>query len=744
MHAHAAARGRPASAAEAQERKERVLTQGKPSVTRGISQAIVIKDGDVFFLSEPDGDVPLDMRHGLGLYYHDCRYLNGYQMRVADVAPNLLMSTATEGYRAVFEYTNPEIRFERGPTLPAEELGIRWDRVIDRSGPSLRDRITFRNFGLRSAAFPITISFRAEFEDVYVVRGLIPEHAGKIQPPMWKDGTLVMRYAGADGIQRQTWVRLHPAPDARDGTTVHYRITLGPRESRSIDVAVVVSETRRASTRPRRLNPSAGLQSVETSLRRQSDQWVRSSTAVASDSLLLGSVVERSLRDLRVLWTTLHGHGFFAAGVPWFVTLFGRDSIIAALEALAFHPDVAPTTLRLLASHQGTRVDDWRDEQPGKILHELRVGELAHLDQIPHTPYYGTVDATPLFLLLIARHAAWTGDLALFHELRENIDRALDWIDHYGDLDGDGYLEYRSTSKRGLVNQGWKDSGNAIVNADGSLAVPPIALVEVQGYVYDAKRQLADLFRRAGEPDRAARLEDEARALHDRFNRDFWLEKQGIYALALQAGDAPAAVVSSNPGHALWSGIAEPNKARQTAERLMSGDIFSGWGIRTLAEGEQRYNPVGYHLGTVWPHDNSIIAAGLRRYGEDDAALRIAHGILRAAMYFRHYRLPEVFAGFPWDAFLEPVRYPVACHPQAWAAGSVLHIVTTLLGLEPEAFEQRLRIVRPILPDFVDRLELHRLRVGRAHADLRFDRTPGGIAVRILGVDGELDIVVEP
>ena len=377
------------------------------------------------------------------------------------------------------------------------------------------------------------------------------------------------------------------------------------------------------------------------------------------------------------------------------------------------------------------------------MLHELRVDELTRANLLPYSPYYGTIDATPLFLILVARHAAWTGKLDLFDELREHVELALTWIAQYG-MDRDGYVAYDSNKSDGtLVNQGWKDSGDAIVNADGSLAVPPIALVEVQAYVYKAKCEIADLFRRAGEEARATELEREANALRTRFNRDFWNEEIGTYVLALQRDDKPAAVVSSNPGHALWCDIADPKKARRTMERLMSDEMFSGWGIRTLATSEKRYNPIAYHLGTVWPHDNSIIAAGFRHYGFDRAAQRVISGILQAAMHFEHFRLPELFTGFSSTDFNGPVRYPVANHPQAWGAGSIPFMITTLLGLEPDAFNRRLRIVRPLLPKVVERVNVLRLAVGAAKVDLRFSRTARDVNVDVLRLEGELNVSIE-
>ncbi len=371
------------------------------------------------------------------------------------------------------------------------------------------------------------------------------------------------------------------------------------------------------------------------------------------------------------------------------------------------------------------------------------MGELARLDEIPHTPYYGSIDSTPLFLILLAEHAAWTGTLDLFHELRTNVDRALEWIDRAIDRDERGYLAYDSTTECGLVNQGWKDSGDAIVAADGSMAEPPIALAELQGYVYAAKRGLAQLFDRDGEADRAASLRRDTDALRDRFERDFWSDELGCYVLALARDGRPCVVVSSNAGEVLWSGIASGRRAALVVKRLMADDMFGGWGIRTLSAQATAFNPVGYHLGTVWPHDNAIVAAGFRRYGHDDAAEQIFSALVEAAQDFPQQRLPECFAGFRKTAFGIPVRYPIACHPQAWAAGALPHLLTSILGLEPSAFDGRLRIVRPRLPPWISHLELRGLVVGRGTADIAFDAVAGRTDVSIRRIEGDLDIHAE-
>lgn len=733
------------SPAEKEERKQRVLTQGTPSVTSDISDAVVIKDEDMFFLAAPDGDVPLEGEHGFGLYYHDCRFLNGYEMKLAGSKPTSLVATAALGFRAIFQLTNPDIRMADGTLIPKEQIGIKWVRMIDSPEDALRDLITIQNFGLNPISFPISFAFRAEFEDVFAVRGLYPEKLGELHSPEWQRGALNFTYDGADNLYRSVLVRFSLEPDSTAGTTAQFNISLRPEETRQILMSVFVKELTEPNKAAQEGDSQPDMSILEASLHRSSEEWLSEETEVRSDSLLLNNVIDRSLRDLRVLRSKIAGEEFFSAGVPWFATLFGRDSILTALQTLAFDASISEQTLRLLAKYQGQRVDEWRDEQPGKILHELRIGEMARTGQIPHTPYYGSVDATPLFLVLVARHAAWTGSLALFNELRSNIEMALEWMSKYGDLNGNGYIEYASKSEKGLINQGWKDSGDAIVTSDGSLAAPPIALVEVQGYVYMAKVELADLYRRAGEPARADELLRQAEGLRTRFNQDFWLEDKGTYSLALQKGGLPAAVISSNAGHALWSGIADADKAARTVERLMAEDMFNGWGVRTLSQKERRYNPVGYHLGTVWPHDNSIIAAGLRRYGFDGEATRVFSAIMDATMHFRHNRLPEVFAGFDRTEYGVPVSYPVACHPQAWAAGSVPYLCQAFLGLMSEAFDQRLNIVQPLLPEFVDRILVRRLKVGSASVDLRFERVSNGaVAVTVLDVRGQLDVIVKP
>ena len=719
------------------------LAPGMTAVTSSIAHAVVLKDDDLFFLCQPDGTVPLELNHGFGLFYHDCRYLSGYDVRLGGKKPDSLVWNADSGVKAVLALSNADIRTLDGRRLDKHSIEVKWERVVDGVRLALFDEVTFTSLTSREVSFSFALTFLASFEDLFAVRGWAQKRHGRVHPPVWSNGQLVLDYDGADGVDRQLRVEFSPRPETTDGATARFEIRLQPKERTKVSVSLFLSQASKHSLiEPPILWESSSIRTEKSALARR-DEWFKDSTEVTTDSISINRILQRSLGDLRMLKSHLGHKAYFAAGVPWFVALFGRDSIITALQTLGYDPAIAEQTLRLLAQYQGREHNEWRDEQPGKILHELRLGEMARLGEIPHTPYYGTIDATPLFLILLGRHAQWSGSIALFDELEENVQLALDWIDQLGDIDGDGYVEYETLSGKGLTNQGWKDSREAIMNNDGSLASPPVALVEVQAYVYEAKRLIAELYLRAGDAANGERLRREAEELRARFNRDYWLD-EGFYCLALQGREhRPAAVLSSNAGQVLWTGIADPEKALLTSRRLMQPDMFNGWGIRTLAECELDYNPLGYHLGTVWPHDNSLIVGGFRRYGLDDAALRVFAGLIDAAMCFDSYRLPELFAGFSRDDYGVPVNYPVACQPQAWAAGTIPYLLESMLGIVAEGLDGRLRITRPVLPPFVNRVHLSRLRVGPARVDLLFERVTEGIAAKVSRVEGELEVIIE-
>jgi glycogen debranching enzyme len=718
------------------------IHNGSSAAPRNVARAVVSKAGDVFFLSERNGELPADNQDGFGLYYHDCRYLDGYRIRFSGTPPNVLVSAANRGSIAEFELTNEQLQVPDAKSIPVQTFGVHIQRVIDGDRLTVHDLITIDNYDVQSHELPLSFDFESHFEDLFEIRGLHPKKIGRENKPEWRDGVLVLSYSGADGVLRRTEVHFEPTPTKSSGNSAEYHLKLnaGQREQLNISFEIVETRERPAIGKRFRSKPDEVAHGID----RASHHWLAGCAEVQSNSVQLTRVMQRSLLDLGILRSELDGYHYFAAGLPWYGALFGRDSIISALQTLAYAPTIAEETIRLLAKYQGTKNDDWRDEEPGKILHELRRGELANLNEIPQTPYYGAVDSTPLFLILVGEHANWTGDLGLFKDIRQHVDRALHWMDHGGAHPNGKYLSYASKSSKGLGNQGWKDSGDSVMNSDGSLATPPIALVEVQGYVYRAKRLIADLYGRAGENQIADRLRGQAAELKRAFNRDFWVESKNFYAIALQKDNRPAAVISSNPGQALWSGIIDDNKAEAVVDHLAAEDMFSGWGIRTLSHKERRYNPIGYHLGTVWPHDNSIIAAGLRRYGFNKQALQILESIVSAGQHFEHARLPEVFGGFSQHDFSIPVRYPVACHPQAWAAGSVPFMMSSLLGLSANAFNNHLRVVRPVLPSFVNELDFRRIKIGDSTIDLHFERVRDAeVHVDVVNRNGSIQVEVE-
>jgi glycogen debranching enzyme len=705
-------------------RKRRILHQARSTLVADLGGTLTTKSGVVFALCTADGDIDLSRNPGHGIYFHDMRYLDTAVMRLNQAPLSVLLADAN-GRCSVCELTNADIQLRSGRMLPKERIGIRRERTL---GDPVRETVVLRSYAARELDFDFEIELGCSFDSMFTVRGAPPGKRGRLHRPRWKAGRLLLEYAGADQRRRTTSIGFDPPPDEHHAGKVLYRVQLAPGESATIRIDTHLLDEGRGQLeeRPAGAPDSQPLQTVN----------------LTTDNDLFNRVLARSFDDLRMLLMSERKHLFFAAGVPWFVALFGRDSLLTALEILPYDASVSAHTLRLLAAYQGDRQDDSRDEQPGKILHELRAGEQAHLKEVPQSPYYGTVDATPLFLVLLGEYVRWTGDLGLFHELRDNVRRALAWIDGQGDSDGDGFVDYTTRSKQGFRNQGWKDSGNSIVNSDGSVAEPPIALVEVQGYVYRGKSSLATVARASGDSAWAEKLEAEADDLRRRFRDAFWSPELGYLALALQEGGRRAEAVASNAGQALWTGIVSPEHVDGIAGNLLGDALFSGWGVRTLASTEAAYNPIDYQVGSVWPHDTAMIMAGLKGCGRDAEAGRVFTGLFEAAARFPHYRLPEVFAGFSRQDHPVPVRYPVACNPQAWAAASIPFMLASALGLEPNALEGRLEIARPALPPWLSEVTVRGLRVGQATIDLRYRRVGDDTLVAVLGRTGDVDVVV--
>lgn len=696
----------------------------RPSVAfADVGSSLTAKAGAVFIVCGADGDIDLDRNPGHGLYLDDMRFLDRAVLRL-DGQPLGVLLSQSQGDRLISELANADIQLRSAGPLSKDRISVARERHLSSVA---QETISVRSYADRTLDFELSIDLGSGFDDIFTVRGVGSGRRGRLRRPRWSTGKLHLGYDGADGNRRSTEISFRPRPDSHRGTTAVYRIKLRPRSSKVIRLTIGLHDEPKRTARVRRkpTSRSAPFGAV----------------AVETDNELFNRVLARSFADLEMLVMKERGRCFFSAGVPWYVALFGRDSLLTGIETLAYGSDVLADTLRLLASYQGERVDDSRDEQPGKILHELRVGERANLHEPPPSPYYGTVDATPLFLIALGEYVRWTGNLALFGELRQHVDRALLWLDRWGDLDGDGLIDYRAKSKKGFRNQGWKDSDNSVVDSRGALAKPPIALVEVQGYAYRAKLAVASLMRAVGEAGEAVRLEEAASDLKQRVRDAYWNPRRRYLAMAIGSG-RQADAIASNPGQALWTGVVHEEHVGAVADRLMSDPVFNGWGIRTLAAGEPAYNPIDYQVGAVWPHDTALIMSGLKRIGRTQDANRLLTGLFTAAATFPLYRLPELFAGYGKDERPVPVRYPVACNPQAWAAGAIPYALTAALGLEPDALAGRLEIKEPALPQWLSDVTVRGLRVGSGTADLRFQRGAGRTHASVLRVEGDLDVRV--
>jgi glycogen debranching enzyme len=698
---------------------------------RDIRDALVIREQDIFLLTDTFGNVPPDNPSSFGLYHLDTRYLSVYDFSFADARPVVLLSTAELGFSEEQMLTNPAMPCLKGRILPRGSIEARRQRVVD---DVLEETLSVTNYNIFPIEIDVVYTLDADFADIFEVRGTKRKQRGQILPPRIEDSAIIFAYEGLDGRRRETRISFSQPPFSIEGGRVAFRLSLGHRDSATIRLLVATDG---------RPQPAWGMERLVTISSRYR-QWMESGAQMVTNNEFFNAVLERSFADLRMLWNQDGDSGYLAAGTPWYDTFFGRDSAIASMQTLAYKPEIARHSLKMLARWQGKKSDPWRDEAPGKILHEWRQDEMTATGELPFSPYYGSVDSTPLFLLLAGEYYAWTADLELLRELEPNLRTALHWIDTLADINDDGYIEYEARSAMGLVNQGWKDSADAIVNADGTFAKPPIALVEVQGYVYAAKKKLAPVFAALGDQELAQQLSREAAQLKRRFNRDFWLEDSNFFALALDGDNQPVATITSNPGQALWTGIVQRRLAAAVADVLMRNDMFSGWGIRTLSAACNRFNPLGYHLGTVWPHDNSVIAMGFKEYGFEDELNEVATALFDAARAFPYYRLPELYAGSARSTHHTPVPYPVACRPQAWAAASFPLILQAILGLVPNAPEGELLIVRPRLPYWLDNVQVRNLRVGRGSADLLFSRRGARTRVEVLALRGRLRVSVVP
>jgi glycogen debranching enzyme len=700
-----------------------------------LADRVILKHNDVMFVSDLAGDVPAGNDAGLGLYRSDSRFLSTYELRLNGRRPILLNHGVDRAYVATFQLSNPVLETPHaGTAIRKQSLSLRRTRFVHNG---VHERIGLQNCNRHPIEVELELRFDADFLDIFEVRGYRPERPmGTPEAPLKTETGLTFGYRGRDDVRRSTEIVFDPVPHLDRGTAC-VTVQLAPQEKYVLLVDMLPLLGDGQPEADFHFDPALD------ALERKYQAWNASCTRLGTDNEQLdGGLIWRNLEDLRVLCDDRPTGLYPTAGVPWYAVPFGRDALITSIQTLALNPDLAVGSLRYLAKHQGQTVDRYREEEPGKIPHEFRFGELANLGQIPHTPYYGTVDATPLFLVLLVELLAWTADVDLLSELTPNVMAALEWIDRYGDLDGDGLVEYDQHGRIGVRNQGWKDSWDSLIEDHGEPAPLPVALVEVQGYVYHAKSGLARIFRRLGRAREAERLEAEAEALRERFERGYWMPDARFYAQALDRDKRQVVSISSNPGHCLWSGIVCRERASDVAARLIAPDMFSGWGVRTLSSKALSFNPMSYHNGSIWPHDNSIIAAGLRRYGFHDEAERIGRSVLEACMRFSDRRIPELFCGFARDTRFHagPGEYLVSCSPQAWGAGALFHFLQVMVGVDVDMFEKRLRI-DPLDTSLYRRLRVEGMRVGDGEVDftvecgdgvrVTVDRKPTGLEVEL-------------
>ncbi len=709
------------------------LTDDYYIVTAASSSAEVrvLKHDDSFGVFDPAGDIQHAGLGEQGIYHEGTRFLSMLAFRLGNLQPFLLSSTIKkDNLLFTVNLTNPDLYASGGVVLRRGDLHIFRTKFIWQA--NCFETLELMNYSLSPIELSFTLQYDADFADIFEVRGIKRRARGHRLPDEVTADRVVLGYQGLDGVVRRTEIEFSPGPEQLSASRAYFHRILPPGKHEQF---ALTYRFKTDGQDPGRLSTDAALDAAERSLQTKVDECA---TRTSNDEF--NRWLEQSSADLRMLLTET-AHGLYPyAGVPWFSTAFGRDGILTALSVLWLNGNVAQGVLRYLAAYQASESIPERDATPGKILHEVRRGEMAKLDEIPFGLYYGSTDSTPLFVMLAGAYYERSGDRQLIETIWPNIRAALDWIDAYGDIDGDGFVESARQSSRGLVQQGWKDSWDAISHADGSLPEPPIALCEVQAYAYAAKQAGARLATLLGHVDYARTLLDQARALREQFNAAYWCEDLSTFAVALDKHKRPCRIVASNAAHCLWGGIATEEYAQRVAERLLRDDCYSGWGVRTLSSREVRYNPMSYHNGSVWPHDNAIFAAGLANYGLKDAVNRILTGLFDASMFLDLHRMPELFCGFSRREGEGPTLYPAACAPQAWAAAAAFLLMQACLGLSIDGTASHVRFASPMLPPFLDEIRMQNLKVGNASLDLVVDHSFRGIGVERR--DGDANIVI--
>jgi glycogen debranching enzyme len=695
---------------------------------------LVIKHDDVFGVFDRFGDIDSNERRSDGVYFQGTRFLSRSQLRFAGSRPLLLSSTVrSDNIVLAVDLTNPDLHFaDHGPFLPRGSLHIYraqflWDNV-------LHQNIQVRNFSREGIEVRLNLIFAADFADIFEVRGTPRQHSGELIPPRCEDDALLIEYHGLDGVRRRTAIRCITHPKALTPEGVNWVEELEPGAETSFEVSIAFELE----------SESVASKDYESALASATAHFDDSASqcSIWTSNEQFNAWLRRSEADLRMLSTQMPDGTYPYAGIPWFATPFGRDGILTALECLWMNPSLARGVLRYLTRTQAQSSSRRQDAEPGKIIHEARECEMAALGEVPFGRYYGSVDATPLYLLLASEYFRRTGDRSLLNEIWTGVKRALEWVNCDGDLDRDGFVEYNRKAEGGLIQQGWKDSADSIFHRDGTLASPPIALAEVQAYVYAAKVGLSRVAIDLGYKADAEKFLVEANRLRTRFEERFWSPALDTYAIALDGHKRPCEVRSSNAGHALFCGIAGEQRARTVARGFLTERFYSGWGVRTIAEGEARYNPMSYHNGSIWPHDNAVIAAGMSRYGFTALSAQVLAGLFQAAACLELNRLPELFCGFRRRLGKMPTWYPTACSPQAWSAASAFLLLQSSIGLSIDAFSRSVTLQYPVLPEFLETVYVRNLKIGDGSVDLRLFRSGSSVATTVERRTGEVEVVV--
>ncbi|TDX64856.1 glycogen debranching enzyme [Methylosinus sp. sav-2] len=716
-----------ADAPQAHELQFYIPATGPPSRPRR-----TLKHDDTFAVFDSHGDIGATAGGPDGLFDHDTRYLSHLELLIEGAQPLLLDSAIRDDNLSFYvDLTNPDIFRDEKIALLKDSVYV--SRTLYLKDGSLRERLEVSNQSAEEVRLNLSIGFGNDFADIFEVRGVRRAQRGRAWAQLLAAGAVALYYRGLDGVLRETALSFEPDPSLLVDSVATYSLRLAPRQAQTIFLT--------AASRGRLPKSTQSFFNGLTGLHRELKAAAGQSAHVETADPTLNQILWRSTADVRMLLTKTADGSYPYAGIPWYSTTFGRDGIITALQMLWFDPSIAIGVLKRLAAHQAEDFDARADSEPGKILHEMRDGEMAALGEVPFGLYYGSVDSTPLFVILAGYYARRTGDYALVRELWPAIERALAWIDGPGDPDGDGFVEYARHTEQGLRNQGWKDSHDSVFHADGRLADGPIALVEAQAYVYAARRLAAHCARELGLHARAEELARAAEALRVRFEEAFWCEEIGSYALALDGEKKQCKVRTSNAGHALYAGIAQPDRAQRVADGLLDSRFFSGWGLRTVARGESRYNPMSYHNGSIWPHDNALIAHGLGRYGFKEGVAAIFESLTRAASYMEARRIPELYCGFRRRHGRGPTLYPAACSPQAWAASAPFLFIQTMLGLEFDHKARQIRLVNPSVPLSAGEIVIRNLSLGEARVDLALKQDArSAISLHVLRTIGDVQV----